>query len=74
MKIPVSDDEFRAFLAFRSTHHDKPGMSLRDYFAAAALRGMLSHDGWRDWGQPNGLAKASYGFADAMLAERDKRE
>lgn len=50
----------------------KSGMTLRDYFAAAALHGMMAHDGWRDYGQPMATAKVSYAFADAMLAERMK--
>jgi hypothetical protein len=55
------------------------GMSLRDYFAAAALQGILA--GWK--GLPvNEIAdgimggarvsKAAYVYADAMLAEREK--
>jgi hypothetical protein len=46
------------------------GMSLRDYFAAAALTGAMAN--------PNtvstqiSIALAAYLCADAMLAERDK--
>jgi hypothetical protein len=49
------------------------GMTLRDYFAAKAMQGMLATgddyqdllgDGW-DW-----YAKASYAMADAMLKAR----
>ena len=51
----------------RETH---PGMTLRDYFAAAALQGRLArcgHSGpWSD------IAQYSYEAADAMLAERAK--
>ena len=55
------------------------GMSLRDYFAAKAMQGMLSnaemmHD---DNGHRNNTfanyAAAAYAQADAMLAERSKR-
>jgi hypothetical protein len=49
--------------------HGHPGMTLRDYFAAAALQGGLSnnrpaadHEGWARW---------SYRVADAMLAARE---
>lgn len=50
-----------------------PGMTLRDYFAAQALAGMLSsfmarEDGWGTT-EVVGLA---YDIADAMLAEREK--
>lgn len=53
----------------------QPGMSLRDYFAAAALQGILAAGTvWtniaRDQGQ-SGPALA-YAYADAMLAEREK--
>ena len=54
------------------------GLSLRDYFAAAALQGLLasgtgvivavtqarSHD-------PDEVANAAYAYADAMLKERE---
>ena len=44
------------------------GMTLRDYFAAAALQGMLANeDGDRN--MENKAGKAYY-YADAMLAER----
>ncbi|SRR5260221_1096826 len=47
------------------------GMSLRDYFAAAALQGILGI-----YDQPNQLseqfAERCYRLADAMLAEREK--
>lgn len=44
------------------------GMSLRDYFAAAALTGLASiPDEDRDWVS---LARAAYMAANAMLADR----
>ena len=55
----------------RDLSHDYAGMSLRDYFAAKALSGLLagvpeegsgySHDQY---------AEDAYAFADAMLKER----
>ena len=48
------------------------GMSLRDYFAAAALQGICAHRAVTDeWAEEN-LARAAYHWADAMLAEREK--
>ena len=54
------------------------GMSLRDYFAAAALQGLLNGDyvpeeattlkSWED------LAACAFGLSDAMLAERGKEK
>lgn len=46
------------------------GMSLRDYFAAAAMQGMYAEDAERHTFE--GVAKAAYLTADAMLAERSK--
>ena len=59
----------------RDSHMDKQiglyvqqqGMSLRDYFAAAALQGLLAYDG--DCSTAIGLA---YHTADAMLDWRKK--
>jgi hypothetical protein len=45
------------------------GMSLRDYFAAAALQGLLAYDG--DCSTAIGLA---YHTADAMLDWRKKNQ
>lgn len=57
--------------------HDK-GMSLRDYFAAKAMQGMLAYPGDEQRGShhnnndADGVAQMSYAYADAMLAERAK--
>ena len=56
-----------------------PGMTLRDYFAAKAMQGLLACpvDG-RDlktgklWECTADRVAAAYSYADAMLAERDK--
>lgn len=58
------------------------GMTLRDYFAAKAMQGILSDQttvsafdaaGKRDFVQPACLvATAAYGMADVMLEERAK--
>lgn len=48
------------------------GMTLRDYFAAKAMQGMLAAcSGWSE-GQQERLAKCSYAMADEMLKERIK--
>ena len=60
---------------------DHAGMTLRDYFAAKALNGMLSCEklasdaaqaGLKPAQYASGLATASYLFADAMLTARAK--
>ena len=45
------------------------GLSLRDYFAAAALRALISHNRYGSVSDEN-IAKGSYEYADAMLAAR----
>ena len=51
-----------------------PGMTLRDYFAAKALQGMISTAGapclFGLEGGEHDTAKAAYKIADAMLAAR----
>lgn len=44
------------------------GMTLRDYFAAKALQGLISNS---LNGTPDGAAKIAYEFADAMLKHRE---
>lgn len=48
------------------------GLSLRDYFAAAIMQGLLACPNTD--GTPEFFAQSAYGFADAMLAERAKTE
>lgn len=50
------------------THHF--GMTMRDYFAAAALTGMLT-DTTRPRFNADTMAADAYRFADAMLAARE---
>ena len=51
-------------------------VSLRDYFAAKALTGMLAYSINNQYNQSNGtpedIAQGAYKFADAMLLEREK--
>jgi hypothetical protein len=48
-----------------------PGMSLRDYFAAAALQGLLAANPGPT-ATSEFLAADAYGIADAMLEEKQK--
>jgi hypothetical protein len=55
---------------------DQEGMSLRDYFAAAALQGIIAaNDRTAKFDNPKEIltcySKTAYAFADAMLAERE---
>jgi hypothetical protein len=50
------------------------GMTLRDYFAARAMQGMLAAcTGWSDAYQER-MAKASYMMADEMLKRKESNE
>jgi hypothetical protein len=47
------------------------GMTLRDYFAAAAMKGFCANSEYNQY-SPQVVANESYNMADAMLAARDK--
>ena len=49
----------------------REGISLRDHFAGMAMQGLLAAD-YNDWDYEK-LALTSYEQADAMMAEREKR-
>jgi hypothetical protein len=54
------------------------GMSLRDYFASAALQGLLGNSEFHvetdvESEIPNAIAKYSYEAADAMLKAREAK-
>ena len=64
--------------AFPTLHIDDPeyrwtenGMTLRDYFAAAALTGLMEASGAM---HDKEIAKWAYEFADAMLKARESQE
>jgi hypothetical protein len=61
----VKDDQQPAFPTWKRSEDVSEGMSLRDYFAAAALQGLLA-DGHNN-GSPNCFADSAYVYADAML-------
>ena len=50
-----------------------PGMTLRDYFAAAALQGILSTCNKKE-ASASLVTDGAYRFADAMLAARERKE
>lgn len=53
------------------------GISMRDYFAAKAMQGMLAYPGDKERGNhhnnntPNGIANMAFVIADAMLRVRE---
>jgi len=50
------------------SHITEQGMTLRDYFAAKALQGLISTEGA---GSAERYAEISYKLADAMLKARE---
>lgn len=57
-----------------SVHDENRGMTLRDYFAAKALQGMLSalDASGLNYSNPEMMAEHAFVFADKMIAERAK--
>ena len=51
--------------------YQEKGMSLRDYFAAKAMQGLLAEGPCKSM---ESVAKDAYRQADAMLAERERGE
>ncbi len=49
------------------------GMSLRDYFAAKALQGLLATGDYEVYKTASTLSKNSYVLADAMLEARGEK-
>jgi|LakMenE01Jun11ns_1017448.scaffolds.fasta_scaffold7788468_1 hypothetical protein len=64
--FPTSPDEFGSTDA--SVHG---GMTLRDYFAAKAMAGMLSSQ-WIDFANLRQISDRAYFWADAMLKAREE--
>ena len=59
--------------AFPAMHYDladnEHGLTMRDYFAAKAMQGLVENANWR--GMPeDALAKESYKLANEMLKAR----
>ena len=64
--FPQSNDRVVASLSIANSQ----GMTLRDYFAAKAMQGMLAAcTGWSE-AQQERLAKCSYAMADEMMKAR----
>lgn len=55
----------------RVTHKQTQGMTLRDYFAAKAMQGLMASQNTGSYEQ---FAMHAYKVAAAMLAERDKQK
>lgn len=49
------------------------GMTLRDYFAAKALQGLLASYGQHELNSYRDFASDAYAAADAMIEQREKQ-
>ena len=47
-------------------------MTLRDYFAAKAMQGLMSCEAWNESVRREDIALESYSVADAMLSMRNQ--
>lgn len=74
--VQTIDDGGPAFPSARDMRHNpdfdhEPGLSLRDYFAAKAMQGLIAQSmGTALGSDPKIAAEYAYATADAMLAAR----
>jgi hypothetical protein len=75
--MKISPPAFPTYLADNMAH----GMSLRDYFAAAAMQSIMNSKfysdmsdsiGWQEIAEWHDLAEECYGVADAMMKAREE--
>lgn len=66
----MSKDNVWAFPKGQSDYSENRGMTLRDYFAAKAMQGLLSSPS--DPASFEAVGVFAYKVADAMIAERNK--
>ena len=62
--------------AFPTTNYSavySEGMTLRDYFAAKAMQGMLAYAYLHPLAMEDGWARDAYTLADAMLEAREQK-
>lgn len=65
------DMEKHAIRRVHFLNREKTDLNLRDYFAVAALQGMISNHDYIDISSES-MAKIAYMCADAMMKQRDK--
>ena len=73
----INDEDGGTAFPFARYNVAKGGMSLRDYFAAKALHALMIHTleyPTHPDTDPANYSKRAYQFADAMLAERLRKE
>ena len=69
----MSNKEYEQAFPTRDDNYDSkysgPGMTLRDYFSAKAMQGIISSE--CNYGAFSDLASDAYSIADAMLLARE---
>ena len=55
----------------KECRYQDSGMTLRDYFAAKAMQGMLAYAYFHPLAMEDGCARDAYAMADAMLKARE---
>lgn len=70
--FPVPPERLNNFNGDPHWSFPNPGMTLRDYFAAAALQRLSAHPTVTVYLPWQAIAEQAYVAADAMLAERAK--
>ena len=69
----MSNKEYEQAFPTRDDNYDSkysgPGMTLRDYFAAKAMQGIISSE--CNYGAFSDLASDAYSISDAMLRARE---
>lgn len=70
--FPLAFQEQDASGMPRTEMYAHDGMTLRDFFAANAMQGLLVSWGGYDVGDFREIAEDAYSAADAMISEREK--
>jgi hypothetical protein len=70
--FPIPNADFQTFAPSTVEEYKRiqSGMTLRDYFAAKAMQGIISSD--CNYGAFSDLASDAYSIADAMLKAREE--
>lgn len=72
--FPVGVIDIGSFVKSEVREWPTKGISIRDYFAAAALTGFIAATPEEsDWPKCTDAAESAFNVADAMIAEREKR-
>jgi len=83
LKLAEENSKLREELREDLREDLREGISLRDHFAGLAMQGFIQYMGCdpedllypkREQKNKHALSKSAYAYADAMLAEREKKD